>query len=121
MSQDELENEDTITTPSGLQYTDTAEGDGEAAQAGNNVSVHYTGWLTDGTKFDSSVDRNQPFQFPLGAGRVIAGWDEGIALMREGGRARLVIPPELAYGDAGNGAIPPGATLLFDVWLVEVD
>ena len=122
MSQDELENEDAITTPSGLQYTDTAEGDGEAAQAGNNVSVHYTGWLTDGTKFDSSVDRNQPFQFPLGAGRVIAGWDEGVCGMKVGGKRKLTIPSDLGYGPTGAGAvIPPNATLVFEVELLEIN
>ena len=122
MSQDELENEDTVTTPSGLQYTDTAEGDGEAAQAGNNVSVHYTGWLTDGTKFDSSVDRNQPFQFPLGAGRVIAGWDEGVCGMKVGGKRKLTIPSDLGYGPTGaGGVIPPNATLVFEVELLEIN
>ena len=122
MSQDELENEDAITTPSGLQYTDTAEGDGEAAQAGNNVSVHYTGWLTDGTKFDSSVDSNQPFQFPLGAGRVIAGWDEGVCGMKVGGKRKLTIPSDLGYGPTGAGAvIPPNATLVFEVELLEIN
>ena len=122
MSQDELENEGAITTPSGLQYTDTAEGDGEAAQAGNNVSVHYTGWLTDGTKFDSSVDRNQPFQFPLGAGRVIAGWDEGVCGMKVGGKRKLTIPSDLGYGPTGaGGVIPPNATLVFEVELLEIN
>ena len=122
MSQDELENEDPITTPSGLQYTDPAEGDGEAAQAGNNVSVHYTGWLTDGTKFDSSVDSNQPFQFPLGAGRVIAGWDEGVCGMKVGGKRKLTIPSDLGYGPTGAGAvIPPNATLVFEVELLEIN
>jgi FKBP-type peptidyl-prolyl cis-trans isomerase len=122
MSQDEIENEDTVTTPSGLQYTDLAEGDGEEAQAGNNVSVHYTGWLTDGTKFDSSVDRNQPFQFPLGAGRVIAGWDEGVCGMKVGGKRKLTIPSDLGYGPTGaGGVIPPNATLVFEVELLEIN
>ena len=122
MSQDEIENEDTVTTPSGLQYTELAEGGGEAAQAGNNVSVHYTGWLTDGTKFDSSVDRNQPFQFPLGAGRVIAGWDEGVCGMKVGGKRKLTIPSDLGYGPTGaGGVIPPNATLVFEVELLEIN
>lgn len=111
----------TVTTASGLQYTEIVAGDGPAAQAGDIVSVHYTGKLTDGTKFDSSVDRGQPFQFPLGAGRVIKGWDEGIALMKKGGKATLTIPPELGYGARGaGGVIPPNATLVFDVELVDI-
>ena len=124
MSQDEIENEneDTVTTPSGLQYTELADGAGEAAQAGNNVSVHYPGWLTDGTKFDSSVDRNQPFQFPLGAGRVIAGWDEGVCGMKVGGKRKLTIPSDLGYGPTGaGGVIPPNATLVFEVELLEIN
>ena len=122
MSQDEIENEDTVTTPSGLQYTELADGAGGAAQAGNNVSVHYTGWLTDGTKFDSSVDRNQPFQFPLGAGRVIAGWDEGVCGMKVGGKRKLTIPSDLGYGPTGaGGVIPPNATLVFEVELLEIN
>ncbi|MEC8934635.1 MAG: FKBP-type peptidyl-prolyl cis-trans isomerase [Planctomycetota bacterium] len=122
MSQDEIENEDTVTTPSGLQYTELADGAGETAQAGNNVSVHYTGWLTDGTKFDSSVDRNQPFQFPLGAGRVIAGWDEGVCGMKVGGKRKLTIPSDLGYGPTGaGGVIPPNATLVFEVELLEIN
>jgi len=108
-------------TASGLQYQDLTVGDGTAAQAGDSVSVHYTGWLTDGTKFDSSVDRGTPFEFHLGAGQVIAGWDEGVAGMRVGGKRKLVIPPELGYGNAGaGGVIPGGATLVFDVELLEV-
>ena len=122
MSQDELENEDTVTTSTGLQYTDSAEGDGEAAKAGDQVSVHYTGWLTDGTKFDSSVDRNQPFQFPLGAGRVISGWDEGVCGMKIGGKRKLTIPSDLGYGPTGaGGVIPPNATLVFEVELLEIN
>jgi hypothetical protein len=110
------------TTASGLQYQDLLIGDGAMAQAGNAVVVHYTGWLTDGTKFDSSVDRGTPFSFNLGAGEVIPGWDEGVAGMRVCGKRKLLIPPELAYGDAGaGGAIPPGATLEFDVELLEVN
>ena len=110
----------TVTTASGLQYTDLAEGEGDAAEAGRPVSVHYTGWLTDGTKFDSSVDRDQPFQFNLGAGQVIAGWDEGVASMKVGGKRTLIIPPQLGYGARGaGGVIPPNATLKFDVELLD--
>ena len=108
-------------TASGLQYEDLTVGDGATAQSGDSVSVHYTGWLTDGTKFDSSVDRGTPFDFHLGQGQVIAGWDEGVAGMRVGGKRKLVIPPELGYGDRGaGGVIPGGATLVFDVELLEV-
>ena len=121
MSQEALENENAVTTPSGLQYTDSAEGDGDAAEAGNRVSVHYTGWLTDGTKFDSSLDHNQPFAFNLGAGQVIAGWDEGVCGMKAGGKRKLTIPSDLGYGAAGAGSvIPPDATLVFEVELLEV-
>ena len=115
-----------IEMPDGLKYTDTKTGDGTAAKAGNKVSVHYTGWLSDngakGKKFDSSVDRGQPFQFTLGAKQVIAGWDEGVAGMKVGGARTLTIPPELGYGarGAGGGAIPPNATLIFDVELLGV-
>jgi len=121
VSQEELENDNAVTTPSGLQYTDSAEGDGDTAEAGNRVSVHYTGWLTDGTKFDSSLDRNQPFDFNLGAGQVIAGWDEGVCGMKIGGKRKLTIPSDLGYGAAGaGGVIPPDATLVFEVELLEV-
>ena len=112
--------------PDGLKYTDTKIGDGATARAGNKVSVHYTGWLSNngvkGKKFDSSVDRGQPFQFTLGAHQVIAGWDEGVAGMKVGGTRTLIIPPELGYGarGAGGGAIPPNATLIFDVELLQV-
>ena len=114
-----------ITTPSGLQYEDTVEGSGEAAAAGQSVSVHYTGWLFDGAergaKFDSSKDRGSPFRFDLGAGRVIRGWDEGVQGMRVGGTRVLVIPPELGYGARGaGGVIPPNATLMFEVELLGV-
>ena len=111
----------TVKTASGLEYTEIKAGDGPAPKAGDIVSVHYTGKLTDGKKFDSSVDRGQPFQFPLGAGRVIKGWDEGIALMKKGGKAILTIPPELGYGSRGaGGVIPPNATLVFEVELVDI-
>ena len=104
------------TTPSGLRYIDEVVGDGPEMQAGKRVSVHYTGWLTDGKKFDSSKDRNQPFGFALGAGQVIRGWDEGVAGMKVGGKRRLLVPAELGYGARGaGGVIPPNATLIFDV------
>ena len=112
--------------PDGLKYTDTKIGDGATAKAGNKVSVNYTGWLYNngakGAKFDSSLDRGQPFQFTLGAHQVIAGWDEGVAGMKVGGKRTLIIPPELGYGarGAGGGAIPPNATLIFDVDLLQV-
>jgi len=114
-----------IEMPDGLKYTDTKAGDGATAKAGNKVSVHYTGWLSDngakGKKFDSSVDRGQPFQFTLGAKQVIAGWDEGVAGMKVGGTRTLTIPPELGYGARGaGGVIPPNATLIFDVQLLKV-
>jgi FKBP-type peptidyl-prolyl cis-trans isomerase len=109
------------TTPSGLQYTDTKEGTGAVAKSGDNVEVHYTGTFPDGKKFDSSKDRGQPFRFPLGAGRVIKGWDEGVAGMKVGGTRQLIIPPELGYGARGApGAIPPNATLHFEVELLKV-
>jgi len=110
-----------------LQITDIAAGDGALAEAGKTVVVHYTGWLYDsvaeenkGEKFDSSVDRNQPFQFALGAGMVIRGWDEGVSGMQVGGKRQLIIPPDMAYGDRGVGPIPPNSTLLFDVELLDV-
>ncbi|HTM58331.1 MAG TPA: FKBP-type peptidyl-prolyl cis-trans isomerase [Candidatus Udaeobacter sp.] len=108
--------------PSGLKYQDLKVGDGAVAENGTTVSVHYTGWLTDGTKFDSSVDRGQPFSFHLGAGQVIRGWDEGVRGMRVGGKRKLTIPPDLGYGAAGTpgGPIPPNATLIFDVELKDV-
>jgi FKBP-type peptidyl-prolyl cis-trans isomerase FkpA len=114
-----------ITTPSGLQYEDTVTGSGTVAQAGQRVTVHYTGWLyndgVQGAKFDSSKDRNDPFVFPLGAGHVIKGWDEGVQGMAIGGTRRLVIPAALGYGARGaGGVIPPNATLLFEVDLLAV-
>ena len=108
------------TTPSGLQYRDDKVGDGQEAKAGDHVSVHYTGTLTDGKKFDSSRDRGQPFQFALGAGQVIRGWDEGVAGMKVGGRRTLVIPPGLGYGARPVGPIPPNSTLVFDVELIRI-
>ena len=113
-----------ITTASGLQYEEIATGEGAEAKAGHNVTVHYTGWLQNadgsaGSKFDSSKDRNDPFEFPLGAGRVIKGWDEGVQGMKIGGKRKLIIPAELGYGARGaGGAIPPNATLIFDVELL---
>jgi FKBP-type peptidyl-prolyl cis-trans isomerase len=110
------------TSKTGLKYAILKEGKGEEAKKGHTVSVHYTGWLQDGgKKFDSSVDRGQPFQFPLGAGRVIAGWDEGVQGMKVGEKRQLVIPAKLGYGDRGaGGVIPGGATLIFDVELLGV-
>lgn len=111
-----------VTLPSGLKYQDLQTGQGALAESGKNVSVHYTGWLTDGSKFDSSVDRGQPFSFQLGAGQVIRGWDEGVKGMRVGGKRKLTIPPDLGYGERGaGGVIPPGATLVFDVELLGVE
>jgi FKBP-type peptidyl-prolyl cis-trans isomerase FkpA len=107
-------------TPSGLAYKDSKVGTGPVATAGQTAKVQYTGWLPDGTKFDSSRDRNEPFDFPLGGGRVIKGWDEGVAGMKVGGRRLLVIPPALGYGANGAGPIPPNSTLVFDVELLGV-
>jgi len=107
-------------TASGLYLLDMEVGEGEEAVPRKSVTVHYTGWFLDGEKFDSSVDRGETFQFLLGAGRVIAGWDQGVAGMRIGGKRRLVIPPELAYGAAGRSGIPPNSTLVFDVELFGV-
>ncbi len=114
-----------VTTKSGLKYLDTKVGTGDEAKKGMNVTVHYTGWLYEkgqrGTKFDSSVDRGQPFSFGLGAGQVIKGWDEGVEGMKVGGKRELIIPPELGYGSRGAGnVIPPNATLDFEVELLKV-
>lgn len=112
---------DYVTTESGLKYHDMVVGEGPSPETGQTVTVHYTGWLEDGTKFDSSLDRGQPFTFPIGMGQVIAGWDEGVATMKVGGKRQLVIPSELGYGEQGAGAvIPPNATLIFDVELLDV-
>ena len=111
----------TTTTPSGLIIEEVVEGSGATAAVGQTVSVHYTGWLTDGTKFDSSKDRNEPFEFPLGKGWVIRGWDEGVQGMKIGGTRKLTIPAELGYGARGaGGVIPPNATLVFEVELLEL-
>jgi FKBP-type peptidyl-prolyl cis-trans isomerase len=110
-----------MKTASGLEYIEVTPGTGALAVAGKTVKVHYTGKFPDGKVFDSSVSRGEPIEFVLGAGRVIKGWDEGIALMKVGGKAQLTIPPQLAYGERGaGGVIPPNATLVFDVELVEV-
>jgi FKBP-type peptidyl-prolyl cis-trans isomerase len=105
--------------PDGLTYIDVKEGKGAAAQAGRPVEVHYTGWLVNGQKFDSSKDRGQPFSFPLGARRVIKGWDEGVAGMKPGGVRKLIIPADLAYGSRAVGPIPPNSTLIFEVELLR--
>jgi FKBP-type peptidyl-prolyl cis-trans isomerase len=110
-----------ITTKSGLQYWQLKAGNGAVAAKGDIVHVHYTGWLTNGDKFDSSVDRGQPLQFWLGKGQVIAGWDEGVAGMKVGERRQLRIPAKLGYGEKGTGGIPPNSDLIFDVELVSVD
>ena len=111
-----------ITTPSGLKYVDIVVGAGESPKPRQMVTVHYTGTLENGTKFDSSVDRGQPFTFKVGVGQVIKGWDEGVMTMKVGGKRKLIIPPQLGYGEkgAGGGVIPPNATLIFDVELLGV-
>jgi peptidylprolyl isomerase len=114
------------TTKTGLQYEDITVGDGPSPKTGQTCVMHYTGWLWEngakGKQFDSSIDRGRPFEFPLGQGRVIKGWDEGVATMRVGGKRKLLIPPQLGYGakGAGNGLIPPNATLFFEVSLLSV-
>jgi peptidylprolyl isomerase len=111
-----------VTTPSGLKYIDEVVGTGESPKAGQNVTVHYTGTLEDGTKFDSSVDRGQPYPFRIGTGAVIKGWDEGVMTMKVGGKRRLIIPAKLGYGAAGYPPdIPPNATLIFEVELLSVN
>ncbi|MCG3162226.1 MAG: hypothetical protein JMDDDDMK_03466 [Acidobacteria bacterium] len=110
-----------VTTPSGLKYEDIIVGTGPSPQSGQEVTVHYTGVLVDGTKFDSSLDRNEPFKFTIGVGRVIKGWDEGVMTMKVGGKRKLVIPPQLGYGQRGIGPIPPNATLVFEVELLGVN
>ena len=111
-----------VTTSSGLQYVDQVLGTGVSAVIGKTATVNYTGWLENGNKFDSSVDRGQPFSFPLGAGRVIKGWDEGVQGMKIGGKRRLTIPSNLGYGARGaGGVIPPHATLIFDIELLGLE
>ena len=111
-----------MTNENGLKLEDLQVGEGQEAESGKKVSVHYTGWLTDGKKFDSSVDRGTPFQFTLGARQVIQGWDQGVLGMKVGGKRKLTIPPTLAYGERGaGGVIPPNATLVFEVELIEVN
>ncbi len=122
MNQSESKESGEVTTSSGLKYTDMVPGSGASPKKGDVVKVHYTGWLTDGKKFDSSVDRGQPFEFTLGVGQVIKGWDEGVSTMKVGGKRKLVIPSELGYGvrGAGGGLIPPNATLVFEVELLGI-
>ncbi|HAC64471.1 MAG TPA: peptidylprolyl isomerase [Cyanothece sp. UBA12306] len=116
-----MDSENTVTTDSGLKYVDLVEGTGESPTRGKTVTVHYTGTLENGQKFDSSRDRGQPFSFKIGVGQVIKGWDEGVMSMKVGGRRQLTIPPDLGYGARGaGGVIPPNATLIFDVELLGV-
>jgi FKBP-type peptidyl-prolyl cis-trans isomerase len=120
-TQEKKDSPKTVKTKSGLQYQDLKEGKGEAAKKGDVVEVHYTGWLKNGKKFDSSLDRKKPFSFELGAGKVIKGWDEGVAGMKVGGIRKLIIPSELAYGKRGAGrVIPPDAELTFEVELLKI-
>ncbi|MEL6900085.1 MAG: FKBP-type peptidyl-prolyl cis-trans isomerase [Cyanobacteria bacterium J06606_4] len=121
MTGDAAAEENVVTTDSGLQYVVIEEGDGASPQAGQRVFVHYVGTLEDGTKFDSSRDRGRPFDFTIGRGQVIKGWDEGVGMMQVGDRRKLIIPPELGYGARGaGGVIPPNATLIFDVELLRI-
>jgi peptidylprolyl isomerase len=116
-----MSEEEIIETATGLGYVDLVEGTGPTPKTGDDVSVHYTGWLKSGQKFDSSHDRGQPLQFPIGKGRVIKGWDEGVGSMRVGGKRKLVIPAHIGYGAQGAGrVIPPGATLIFEVELLGI-
>ena len=118
---DETAGKETVTTPSGLKYIDIEEGTGATPSRGQRVTVHYTGTLEDGSKFDSSRDRKRPFDFTIGVGQVIKGWDEGLSTMKVGGRRQLIIPSELGYGASGaGGVIPPNATLVFDVELLRI-
>ena len=112
---------DTVTTKSGLKYIDAVKGEGEPAQSGDKVTVHYTGWLTDGKKFDSSKDRGQAFTVDIGKGRVIKGWDEGLQGIAKGGKRILIIPADLGYGNRGTGSIPPNSTLIFEVDMLKVE
>ncbi len=113
--------DEAVTTPSGLKYIEIAPGDGASPEKGQKVTVHYTGTLEDGIKFDSSRDRNKPFSFTIGVGQVIPGWDEGVGTMKVGGRRQLIIPSDLGYGPSGaGGVIPPNATLIFDVELLNI-
>lgn len=110
----------TVTLPSGLQYEDLVPGDGPVAEMGSQASVHYTGWLTDGTKFDSSLDRGEPLTFQIGTGEIIQGWNEGVRGMKVGGKRKLTIPSHLGYGSRGRPPIPPNATIVFEIELVGV-
>ncbi len=118
---DEKQGEKVVTTQSGLQYVDMVPGSGDSPVSGRRVTVHYTGWLTNGKKFDSSVDRNEPFTFVIGTGQVIPGWDEGVMGMKIGGKRKLIVPPQLGYGASGAGSdIPPNSTLVFEVILLDI-